>query len=336
MSDLPGGSGWQQPGPPPVAGGYGAPPSGPGGPVPPVGWSTPYPPSPPRPGIIPLRPLGLGELLDGAITCIRTQPRLMLGLAAVVVTTQQVIQAVAIFGFGNFPAFGSDAFNSNSSGPDFSLLTAFTSPAGLVAIAVSAVFSALLAGAVSAVVGEAILGRRATLATIRTRLRRRVWSLLAASVLAGLLPFLGLVGFIVFGVFLWGALSLTTPAVVLERIGPFRALRRSWQLAVPSWWRVFGIRALSALLGQVIGSVLAVPFTAIGIGVLVVTHASGVGQFVLVALAVVGGIIGGTITAPFLTAVLTLIYVDQRMRREGLDLVLARAAAAPAYLRAGP
>ena len=38
------------------------------------------------------------------------------------------------------------------------------------------------------------------------------------------------------------------------------------------------------------------------------------------------GIVATTITAPFTAGVIVLLYVDRRMRREGLDIALARAA----------
>ena len=37
---------------------------------------------------------------------------------------------------------------------------------------------------------------------------------------------------------------------------------------------------------------------------------------------VIGTILGGTVAQPFLAGVLALLYVDRRMRAEGLDLVL--------------
>jgi hypothetical protein len=40
----------------------------------------------------------------------------------------------------------------------------------------------------------------------------------------------------------------------------------------------------------------------------------------------VGTILANTVTLPFAAAVAVLVYVDQRMRREALDLELARAA----------
>jgi hypothetical protein len=44
----------------------------------------------------------------------------------------------------------------------------------------------------------------------------------------------------------------------------------------------------------------------------------------MLALDVLGGIVAGMITAPFLAGVLALLYIDRRMRAEGLDFVLRR------------
>ena len=57
----------------------GEPPASPAGA--PWGWA---PPPVVKPGVIPLRPLGVGEILDGAVTTIRRNPAPMLGLSAIV------------------------------------------------------------------------------------------------------------------------------------------------------------------------------------------------------------------------------------------------------------
>jgi len=43
-------------------------------------------------------------------------------------------------------------------------------------------------------------------------------------------------------------------------------------------------------------------------------------------LASAGQIIAGTIAIPFVALVTVIVYLDQRMRREGMDIELARAA----------
>src|ERR1700733_2453673 len=96
--DPPGWPGWSQPGygqpgpgqpgsrrPAPGPPGYGQPPPG--------QWPR-YSEAAPKPGVIPLRPLGVGEILDGAFASIRRNPKAVLGLAAVVMTIAAVISAV--------------------------------------------------------------------------------------------------------------------------------------------------------------------------------------------------------------------------------------------------
>src|SRR5215472_2329483 len=89
-----------QPGPPGQPRWYGppagqAPPGGYGYPPPPPGYGPrPYGPwqqQAPKPGVIPLRPLSVGELLDGAFTSIRRNPKATLGIAAVLLTFSAVI-----------------------------------------------------------------------------------------------------------------------------------------------------------------------------------------------------------------------------------------------------
>src|SRR3984957_10908449 len=77
--------------------GYGPPPGGQAGygpagygPPPGGGWPPPRP-SAPKPGVIPLRPLAVGEILDGAFSSIRQNPKATLGLAAILMTITGVI-----------------------------------------------------------------------------------------------------------------------------------------------------------------------------------------------------------------------------------------------------
>src|SRR6478609_11184276 len=93
------------PPPPPVAPGPPAPPPGWGTPQPPAGYGAWGPAGPPppgvswrppalQPGIIPLRPIGLGEIYDGAFRSIRANPKVMFGMAAIVVTIAVALQSL--------------------------------------------------------------------------------------------------------------------------------------------------------------------------------------------------------------------------------------------------
>ncbi len=308
--------GWSRPGEP------GAPPV-----PPPAVVATPPAPGPPvyrpQPGGIPLRPLGVGDVLDGTFSTIRRNPRATVGLAAVLVAAQQALVVTIQLLTGDIPTltgFTDDTFS-------LQVLGGFDTLAGTL---LSALVGAVLTGMLVVVVSEDVLGRQVTVRQVWARIRPRIWALLVASGLAGLLPYVGLVLLVVPGVILWGAWALTTPALILEGLGPVQAVRRSWRLAWPAFGRVWGIRSLSVLLAILMQYLVAVPFAAAAV---VASYAVGAGdgdQVPLVALALVnlGGIAAQTLTAPFLAGVLALLYVDRRMRAEGLDLVLQRQARA--------
>ncbi|HEU0129966.1 MAG TPA: hypothetical protein VFQ85_03115 [Mycobacteriales bacterium] len=344
MSDTPG---WESPGDPGAAPGGGTPPgwgaqpgygpqpgapgAGPGygpGSAPGYGYGQPgygAPPgyggwgtaAAPKPGVVPLRPLGLGEILDGGFSVVREYPKVTLGLSAVVITITNLV---------SFGVNVSNRLNGGYGSPNLFAGGGF-SIARIAVSAVSSVGLVVLAGMLTVVMGEAVLGRPVTIGETWRRVRPRFFALVGAALVAGLVPYIALFPLVVPGVFLWGAWALTTPALVLERIGVRAALRRSWRLAVPDWWRVWGIRALATLIAGVIGFMIALP----GVVVAFATGGFESGEgYSVAALAVltVAGIVAGTITAPFSSGVLALLYIDRRMRVEGLDVTLARAAAA--------
>jgi hypothetical protein len=123
--------------------------------------------------------------------------------------------------------------------------------------------------------------------------------------------------------------GLAAPAVVLERQGPARALGRSWRLVRRSFWRVFWILLLASLIVLIAGSVLRIPFslvTALVGGSAGFFGVAGSGSVAGVIIGAVGGIVAGAVTRPISAGVTVLLYLDLRMRKEGLDLALQGAA----------
>jgi ABC-type sulfate transport system permease component len=114
------------------------------------------------------------------------------------------------------------------------------------------------------------------------------------------------------------------------------ALRRSAELVKGSWWRVFGILLLVLLIVLIISQVISVPFS---LPFFLVGDQPSDSEFLLtLVITALGGIVASTITAPFTAAATVLLYVDRRIRREGLDIDLARAAGVtiPGRTDAGP
>ena len=101
-------------------------------------------------------------------------------------------------------------------------------------------------------------------------------------------------------------------AVVIEGKGPIAGLGRSWNLVTGSWWRVFGIGVVFAIIIIVVVLIISVP---IGIAGGLALGEEGA--------AIVGGLIGAVVTVivtPFGYIAGTLLYFDLRVRKEGFDL----------------
>lgn len=284
---------------------------------PPAGWAPPAPP--PRPGVVPLRPLGVGEILDGAFRVVRRDPRTTLGLAALATVIEMALSLTLAAAVGN------DLMSSlrvQSGIPIQSNVNA----AGLLGLPVGAAVGAVLTALMTVIVSEAVLGRSVGPGAAWRRVRPLLWRLVVLGVLTTVAWTGGLV-LVLPGIFLWGAWALAVPAMALERTGVRGALRRSWRLAVPDWWRVWGTRALSALLGLLVTFVLAVPALVYAATSVFDTTGSsaeiGVGPAVGLTVA---SALASVLVAPFLGAVQALLYIDRRMRAEGLDVTLAASA----------
>jgi glycerophosphoryl diester phosphodiesterase family protein len=322
---LPGASvpppGWSADQPPPA---YPPPPPPPGWAQPPPGWAQPSPaggwtaygpPPVPRVGIVPLRPLSVGEILDGAFTAIRRYPRAVLGLSAATAAVQQLLILLVDLSTGGFAA------------PTATGLSNLGTVSGVVTAVLNAVLATLIVGMLTLVIGDAVIGRKAPLPVVWARLRPQWWRLLLAAFLAAVLPWLGLVALIVGGVLLWVALSFTTPALVLERLTVRQALRRSWRLTMRSFWRVFGILLLAWLIAGVLRTILAIPGALIAFVLSAHSLSDGdIGVAAEVAIRL-ASFLANAITLPFIAGVTALLYIDCRMRTEALDVTLARAAA---------
>jgi hypothetical protein len=128
-------------------------------------------------------------------------------------------------------------------------------------------------------------------------------------------------------------LSLAAAVTVLERSGPGASLRRSWDLTRGSFWRIFGILLLTAVVVGLAAFILEIPFDIIrgivGGGSVTPVSLFGAAASASVAGIIVGGIggiIASAIVRPVSSGVIVMLYLDMRMRKEGLDLALRNAA----------
>jgi membrane-anchored glycerophosphoryl diester phosphodiesterase (GDPDase) len=140
---------------------------------------------------------------------------------------------------------------------------------------------------------------------------------------------LGGLGLFVLLVWVSVRLIFVPPVLMLERQRLFPSLARAWRLTRGSFWRVLGINLLAQLIAQVVSQVLTVPTSVIGM-LIAGGDESGLASGGYIATMTIGMAIAYTIPAIFLAGVVALQYIDVRIRKEGLDVQLARAAEASA------
>jgi MFS family permease len=314
----------------------------------------------PKPGIIPLRPLALGEIFDGGFQAIRSNPRTMIGLSAVVLAIVTAVttvpQAFLLQGTG---AVLSDAASPPTVEESLNQLSSTLSAGGISSL-VTVIAVEIITAMLVLTVSSAVLGQRIGPGQAWARVRGRVFAVLGlaliqvlvvvGSLLIPILPGvviglsgspaagfgLGLLGFlvgVVLAIFLATRLTFSAPALLLEEQKVFAALGRSSSLVRGSFWRVFGITLLAQLVVGIGSLVIQTPFSAVSV---VIQLASGGSQpyqdfwanLGQLAVQGVGQVIAGAIFYPFTAAVTTLLYIDVRIRREGLDVELLRVAEA--------
>ncbi|MEU1074929.1 MULTISPECIES: hypothetical protein [unclassified Streptomyces] len=361
--------------PPAATPGPGTPPPPPGRPGPQQGgWGPPPPPGghgnsgwgpapAAKPGVIPLRPLGVGEILDGAVSTMRAHWRTVLGLTlTVAVITQTAEILVQRYLLPDPPEIDANATGAAAVDQAMDLLR--SSMLSLLPVGALALVGMLFVTAVlTIVISRSVLGRPVTLREAWAEAQPRLLPLLGLLVLLplmaggivgiGVLPgvligsdagaaLAGLGGLAAFVVVIWLLVrfSLAAPALMLERQGLVPSLRRSAKLVRGAWWRILGITLLTYLLTSIVSMIIAIPFTVTG---MIVDDGSGslfsgdVADFGWPFLIItgIGSVIGAAITYPITAAVSALLYIDQRIRREALDIDLARAAKLPGYETSG-
>ncbi|CAL9553154.1 hypothetical protein SUDANB145_04465 [Streptomyces sp. enrichment culture] len=386
----PTGTGQTPPPPPPPGPGWGTPPpghgpQGPQGPggygggpgVPGGGWGGGYggpggyggwgagwggPPPAAKPGVIPLRPLGVGEILDGAVSTMRAYWRTVLGISLTVAVVTQVI-VVLVQGLV-LDSARTDALND----PDATLselgdAMAATMVSSAVLFVISLVGTVLATALLTTVTSRAVLGKPVTTGEAWRDARPQVLKLFGlvllllvitvGILLVGALPgilvaltagggaavAIGVIGVIAAAVvagWLMIRFSLASPALMLEKQGIVKAMSRSTKLVQGSWWRIFGIQLLAAIIANVVASIVVIPFTFLaaafnGDGFSGLVDGSGGLGWTFLVISGIGSVIGSMITFPISAGVTVLLYIDQRIRREALDLELARAAGVQGY-----
>jgi len=322
----------------------------------------PYGPAAAKPGIVPLRPLSLGEIYDGAFTAIRHNPKVMLGAATLVLLVATVLGVLVAQLL--VPALSSAFGSMAASDPELAELGFDTIYAQVIATSLGTGLTILIAqpvveGILTTSVSQSVIGRKQTLGQVWERLRGRVgrligwallrtlaslvlvavWSVVLVVVIATLgdssvggtvvVVLLLVVALFAAVVWLGVRVGLVAPALALEGRGLGATIARAWRLTRGSFWRLFGIYLLASIIIGFAANLITYPITLITTAIGGASESSEVMGVSTIVASVLSIIVSTAITTIFTASVVALLYIDVRMRREGLDVQLAAAAQAP-------
>jgi hypothetical protein len=215
------------------------------------------------------------------------------------------------------------------------------------------VVSLLIIPFIAVCVHAAVLGHKVSIGQIWEQTRSRIPAVLGYSVLLGLaislpaglllLPLIGIVsgdtvglvvgvvsivllslGYLVYAIWLSTKTVLAGPAIVLEGLGPIEAVGRSFRLTRGAFWPVFGTYALASIIAsfaaQIVSYVILIPLSLTTLG-------SSDVALIGTAMTIPVSFLTMAITMPFTYAVVTLIYIDRRIKSEAYDVDLVRQSA---------
>jgi len=261
-----------------------------------------------RRGLVPLRPMSFGDIIDAVFRLLRANALAVAPLLILVALPFEVLIAYAGRNEASmtqiFAHLGSlQARSTGASVTD--LLMVYAAMLGLWVV------MPVVTGAVSKAVVVSYLGGHPAAAHPAQVGARSMAALLVASVLGHLLELVGFSLFLLPGLGVVALLFLTAPVIVLEGLGPVAGLRRSWKLVSRRFWPVLGTVLLGVLLGAATTNILLiVPDLLI--------------SFFPPAVRAVADVIVGTAGMALEWAIFAhlaaLLYLDQRARHEGLDL----------------
>lgn len=284
------------------------------------------------------RPLGFGEILDGAFTLYRRN--LPTFLVTALIPTLVVVVAFYLFGGAYF-----DALLGGDPEALMGALGGF-----FVAALISALAYVVLWAALTREMAQAYLGQPISVADGMRTGRRKLLPILGAGIAIGvglmvaylaimlvfvviggagaatgstaLAVIVGLIGAVLaVGAYLAaiGMLFAVLPAIVVEDKGPIEAIGRSIDLARGALGRVVGLMVVTVLITYL--PIMAVMLVTGGFANFSDPSAlPSTGQFVTQQLL---GMSAGVLTTPFMVGVIVLLYFDRRVRTEALDVQMA-------------
>jgi hypothetical protein len=257
-----------------------------------------------------LRPLSFGEILDVALKIFGRHWQTLVACVLVPTVPLQILSVLVVLSIApeQFDLDGETAAAPEGTGTEIAAV--------LVVQLLSALASLLAWAACFKAVADGYLGRDPSVGRSLRFGLPKILRLLGLAIVTGIMIAVGFLGILV-GALLVAALVILSPAALLfERIGVFSAIGRSFELVKGRYWAIVLLVLVIFLAFLVIGVVF---------GGILGAVAGAAGSEDETAGAIVSFLSNTALTAvttPLFAAIVTVLYFDQRVRKEGFDLQL--------------
>jgi hypothetical protein len=263
-------------------------------------------------GVVPLRPLTVGEVLDAAVGLLRTHAKVFLGAGLLLAVVEQAVLLPLRTAAAAEPPF---LLPYQDRLGQYWVMLAVGFGTEIAAIT-------LLGGLTARTAAPALLGEQLADRAVIAPRGSRFGAVLSIAAVIGVLGLFAALACLVPWFAVYAVTGLIVPTLVIDRVGPLRAVSRGLGLAMRGGLRPCGVR----LVGYV--------------GWWAVRLALGIGSIALLKLALddtnegwlwVSAVIAwcgvNAVAYPALACLDAVLHLETRMRTEGLDIAVARSRA---------
>lgn len=255
-----------------------------------------------------LRPLSFGEILDVSLKIFGRHWQTLVACVLVPTIPIQILTVLVVLSIAPEQY---DPDTSATATPEGTEIAALVVVYGLSLIA-----SLLAWAACFKAVADGYLGAQPSLGgSLRFGLPR-IPRLFGLSIVCGLMIIVGLLGCLVGALFVAALVMLSVPALLLERIGVFASIGRSFELVKGRYWQIVLMLLVLFVALIVVSVVFGAFFGAIA------GAAGDESDTTNAIVSFIASVAASAITTPIFASVLTVLYFDQRVRKEGFDLQL--------------
>ena len=259
---------------------------------------------------MPLHPMSVSDIVDGAFRVLKGNLRTVITVGAVFIVPAGLLAAFLqrdLFGGAGFYGMLEDPSTAEAAAESSGSQNAAT----IVALLAESLSLPFIAAGLARVVGAAYMGGEIPPRVALVAAARRSWALAVAWLLVHLLELVGFVFLVFPGLAVMTWMLVTAPAISVEGLGPIAGMRRSYRLIQRRFLPVLAIALLSGLIGYVLRQAITTLPT-----LLALLIGTGRGWLLLG----IGNIASLLVAQSLLALISVLVYFDMRIRNEGFDL----------------